>query len=177
MNTSLVLSVQYDIPTCLFSTQYKSVEETVVDFILYTRRKNYIVTLNEISRYVYFNVDKVTELLYKHPQYIEPNYCELINRLIYLNLNFKQQCITKALYKTYQDYSCPFVLLTACICFTYEILEREYCLENVVNIIKEKFPLLDLHNVKIKLKEIKQNKKQIECNNTYALLKINQYFL
>lgn len=177
MNTALVLSVQYELPDsfCL-RTRHKNVEETVVDFLLYTRKRNHIVTFQEIYKLIPFNIQIVLELLSKDKNYVEAKYEELVNSIE--GLDYKQRCVVKALYTSWtnrwNDHTCPFTKLAACIIITLQLVNQMEKVNVIFYFIKNQHPELNKQQVINKVKEMKQKGfGPVETKNNYAREIIN----
>lgn len=153
-----------------FGLENKSAEEIIVEFLMYTRRRKHIITFQKIHSLVKFDIDEVLLLLSQHRNYTEASYEEIINgHLIQLRLTYREGCITKALYKAWGEDGCPFTNICACLVITYELLERQVFIEEIINVFLPKFQHLRLKKVKNKIKEMKSKGfKNIQTNNNYA---------
>lgn len=176
MNYASILCACYDLPLSFeISLKQKSNEEMVADLLLYTRKRNHIITFQELAKLIPFNIEEVLLLLDNNKNYEEAKFEELINGME-LGLDYKQKCIVKALYQSWPEKDCPFATLTACTLLTYEILCLNYNFDVIIRVFKQKYSLLNSKKVKNLVVKMKSWKwKEIKTKNNYAFNVIKNY--
>jgi hypothetical protein len=171
MDYSQILCTHFGLPDSFEHTiRHKPLTNQIVDLLLYTRKRNHIITFQELFSIAPYDLEDVLCTLSSRSDYIEARYDHLINGcLLELGLSYRESCVTKALFNAWNDFDCPFVNMCACLFITYELLNKPKPVEFVLNVLKKKHTRINKNKVVKKVSEMKtKGFKNIVTNNKYA---------
>lgn len=134
----------------------KSKTKLIVDFILITRKLNYIITFNEIYQIVPYNYKAVLLELSIQGKYVEMKEEEIINRYLFqCNLSYREGCIAKYFLSclssdVFLDCICALILTLRILSKNVNIEmfnQDSFKIKQMLNRVKTtKFPIKRLNN-------------------------------